>query len=135
MAVLPQAKGHAPALAYLRRLSTWGTALLQGIPPNFYLEHLDREVLGSMGFSPDDAKGRPYLFVRVPVFKQSIFRAAVARDGVPVADIIQVWLDVSSPPVSNEASQMRSVGMPLFRFSRRGREGCRSGTEITVASL
>jgi hypothetical protein len=68
------------------------------IPPRFYLENLNREVLGKMGFSPEGAEYRPYLFVRAPVYRKSVFRAAVIRDEVLVSDIIQVWLDVSSPP-------------------------------------
>jgi hypothetical protein len=79
-----------------------GYGFVQAIPPNFYLESLDREVLGMMGFSPDGAEYSPDLFVRVPVFQKSIFRAAVTRDGVPIADIIQVWLDVSSHPARDD---------------------------------
>jgi hypothetical protein len=95
--------GSRACLGLFAAAECLGYGSVQAIPPNFYLEHLDREVLGSMGFSPDGAEYRPDLFVRVPAFQESIFRAAVTRDGVPVADIIQVWLDVSSPPASNEA--------------------------------
>jgi hypothetical protein len=51
-----------------------------------------------MGFSPDGAEFRPDLFVRQPVFRKSVFYAAVTRDGVLVSDIIQIWLDITSPP-------------------------------------
>ena len=47
--------------------------------------------------SPDDAEFRPDLFLRQPVFEKSIFKAAVTRDGLLVSDIIQVWLDITSP--------------------------------------
>jgi hypothetical protein len=70
----------------------------QRVPPSFYLESLDREVLGRMGFSPDRAEFRPDLFVRQPVFRKSVFRAAVTREGILVSDIIQIWLDITSPP-------------------------------------
>ena len=63
-----------------------------------YLDSLDREVLTKMGFSPDGAKFRPELFVRQPVFRKSIFRAAVTRDDILASDIIQIWLDITSPP-------------------------------------
>jgi hypothetical protein len=36
--------------------------------------------------------------VRVPKNPQAVFRAAVEREGVPAADILQVWLDVSNHP-------------------------------------
>jgi hypothetical protein len=73
------------------------------ILPNFYLESLDRAVLGSLGLSPDDIEYRPDVFVRVPAFRESVFLAAVTHDRVPVADIIQVWLDVSSQTDRGEA--------------------------------
>ena len=74
----------------------FGTA--QRVPPSFYLESLDREVLARMGFSPEGAEFRPDLFVRQPVFRKSVFKAAVTRDGILVSDIIQIWLDITSPP-------------------------------------
>jgi hypothetical protein len=70
----------------------------QQVPPSFYLESLDRDVLARMGFSPDGAEFRPDLFVRQPVFRKSVFKAAVTRDGILVSDIIQIWLDITSPP-------------------------------------
>jgi hypothetical protein len=80
-----------------------GFGFVHGVPPYFYLESLDREVLGRMGLSPEGAEQRPDVYVRIPAFRESVFRAAVVRDGVPVADILQVWLDVSSHPARGEA--------------------------------
>ena len=94
-----------------------GFGSVQGILPNFYLEHLDREVLRGMGFSPDGAEYMPDLFVRVPVFRESVFRAAVTREGVLVADIIQIWLDITSPPACNKtlADEIRQGALePIF---------------------
>jgi hypothetical protein len=73
------------------------------VRPTFYLKQLDREALVSLGLSAQGAEYRPDVIVRVPVFRESIFRAAVIRDGVPVADILQVWLDISSSPACSEA--------------------------------
>jgi hypothetical protein len=68
------------------------------VPSRFYyLGNLDRDVLRRMGFSPDDAEFRPNLFVRQLVFRRSVLKAAVTRDGILVSDIIQVWLDITSP--------------------------------------
>lgn len=80
-----------------------GFGFVHGVPPYFYLESLDREVLSRMGLSPEGAEQRPDVCVRIPAFRESVFRAAVVRDGVPVADILQVWLDVSSHPARGEA--------------------------------
>ena len=74
-----------------------GFGFVHGVPPYFYLESLDREVLSRMGLSPEGAEQRPDVYVRIPAFRESVFRAAVVRDGVPVADILQVWLDVELP--------------------------------------
>jgi hypothetical protein len=80
-----------------------GFAFVRGVPPYFYLESLDREVLSRMGLSPERAEQRPDVYVRIPALRESVFRAAVVRDGVPVSDILQVWLDVSSHPARGEA--------------------------------
>ena len=80
-----------------------GFGFVHGIPPYFYLESLDRDVLSRMGLSPEGVEQRPDVYVRIPAFRESVFRAAVVRNSVPVADILQVWLDVSSHPARGEA--------------------------------
>jgi hypothetical protein len=86
-----------------------GCCFVHGVPPFFYLENLDRGVLTRMGLSPEAAERRPDLFVPVPVFRESVFRAAVVHDSVPVADLLQVWLDVSSHPArgGEQAEEIR----------------------------
>jgi hypothetical protein len=75
-----------------------GFGSAQRVPPRFYyLGNLDRDVFRRMGFSPDDAEFRPDLFVRQLVFRRSVLKAAVTRDGILVSDIIQIWLDITSP--------------------------------------
>ncbi len=96
-----------------------GFGFVHGIPPYFYLENLDREALSRMGLSPEGAEQRQDVYVRIPAFRESVFRAAVARDGVPVADIVQVWLDVSTHPARGEARPRRSAIACLHRSSRR----------------
>ena len=80
-----------------------GLGFVHGVPPSFYLENLDREVLARLGLSPEGAERSPDVSVRVPAFRESVFRAAVLREGVPVADILQVWLDVSAHPARGTA--------------------------------
>jgi hypothetical protein len=86
-----------------------GFGFVHGVPPYFYLESLDREVLHRMGLSPERAEPAPDLYVRVPIFRESVFRGAVEREGVPIADILQVWLDVGSHPARGaaQAEQIR----------------------------
>jgi len=38
------------------------------------------------------------VLVRVARWPESVFRGAVSVGGVPVADVIQCWLDVSAEP-------------------------------------
>jgi len=58
--------------------------------------------------------------VRVPSFRESIFRAAVVRHELPVCDVLQVWLDVADHP-SRGASQAkeiwRRVLVPLWKHA------------------
>ena len=52
--------------------------------------------------------------VRVPAFREPVFRAAVLQKGVPVADVLQVWLDVASHPARGavQAEEIRRRAGP-----------------------
>lgn len=76
----------------------FGLKFVHGSVPHVYLERLDREALAQMGMSVEDAEDRVDAIVRIPENPESVFRAAVNREGVPVSDILQVWLDVSNHP-------------------------------------
>jgi hypothetical protein len=75
-----------------------GVGFVHGAVPYLYLEHLSMPALEQLGLSVEDAKGQPDAYVRVPENKEAVFRAAVQHQGVPVSDILQVWLDVSNHP-------------------------------------
>jgi hypothetical protein len=95
-----------------------GFGFVHGVPPSFYLENLDREVLAHLGLSPEGAERAPDVYVRVPAFRESVFRAAVLRQGVPVADILQVWLDVAAHPARGavQAEEIRRRALaPIFK--------------------
>lgn len=74
-----------------------GVGFVRGVPPVVYLERPDSNLLEQLGISsgPSD---RIEVSVRIPAFKESIFRGAVDVDGLPVSDALQIWLDVSSHP-------------------------------------
>ena len=98
-----------------------GFGFVHGVPPYFYLESLDRDALKRMGLSPEGAEQKSDVYVRIPAFRESVFRAAVVRDGVPVADILQVWLDVGSHPARGEAQAeeiRHRVLVPIFGEKR-----------------
>jgi len=59
---------------------------------------LDTEILKGLGLSGDADENEADLFVRIPGNRESVFRGVVRKDGVPVSDILQVWLDVGQHP-------------------------------------
>jgi hypothetical protein len=98
-----------------------GFGFVYGVPHYFYLENLDRGVLNRMGLSPEGAEHAPDVFVRIPASRGTVFRGAVERNGVPVTDIMQVWLDVSSHPArgADQAEEIRRrVLLPFLQKNR-----------------
>ena len=85
-----------------------GFGVVRGVAPHLYLERLDPLALESLGLAPARPGQRADVFVRVPSFRESVFRAAVVQNGIPVCDIIQVWLDVADHP-SRGASQAKEI--------------------------
>jgi hypothetical protein len=71
---------------------------VHGIKPYLYLERLNAEVLKDLGLSGNAEEEIADLYVRIPGKRESVFRGVVRKDGVPVSDILQVWLDVSQHP-------------------------------------
>ncbi len=75
-----------------------GFKFVHGVPPHLYLERLDVDALKKLGLSVENPEGRPDVYIRIPENKEAVFRPVVRHQGVPVADILQVWLDVSNHP-------------------------------------
>lgn len=75
-----------------------GFGFVHGVPPHICMERVDPAVLEKWGLSLEDAEHSPDAFIRIPANPEAVFRAAVVKDGVPCADILQVWLDVSEHP-------------------------------------
>jgi hypothetical protein len=75
-----------------------GLGFVQGVTPHIYLERPEAEALRQLGLTVDDAERHADVCVRIPKNGVAVFRALVRRDGVPVSDILQVWLDVSNHP-------------------------------------
>jgi hypothetical protein len=98
-----------------------GLGFVRGAPLHLYLERLDLDVLRRLGLSVEDADRRADVQIRIPSNKESVFRAAVLREGLPVSDVLQVWLDVSAHPARGraQADQIRQrVLKPLFGKQR-----------------
>jgi hypothetical protein len=61
-------------------------------------ERLNAEVLKELGLSenvPDDSAD---VRIRIPGNRESVFRGVIRKSGVPVSDILQIWLDVGQHP-------------------------------------
>ena len=98
-----------------------GKGFVHGVKPHIYVEKPDAAFLKSLGLSAEGAEYAPDVLVRMPLFRESVFRAAVEPDGVQVADILQVWLDVSAFPArgAEQADELRkSVLAPIFKEAR-----------------
>jgi hypothetical protein len=75
-----------------------GIGFVHGVKPYLYLERLNAEALKEVGLSSDAEEKEADVFVRIPGNRESVFRGVVRKDGVPVSDILQVWLDVGQHP-------------------------------------
>jgi len=85
-----------------------GFGFVRGVAPHLYLERLDLPALEALGLAPARPGQHADVFVRVPSFRESVFRAAVVRNALPVCDVLQVWLDVADHP-SRGASQAKEI--------------------------
>ncbi|HTV55131.1 MAG TPA: hypothetical protein VMI06_09465 [Terriglobia bacterium] len=81
---------------------------VRGVASHLYLERLDYAALKRLGLSVEDAGRTPDVQLRVPENEESIFRPVVWNGGVPVSDVIQIWLDVANHParVKEQAEQI-----------------------------
>jgi Holliday junction resolvase len=99
-----------------------GFKFVHGVPPHFYMEYLDPAVLQELGLSMQNANDKVAdAYIRIPENPESIFRAAVERDGLLVSDVLQVWLDVSHHPARGKAQAdviRKKVLSHLFRIGR-----------------
>jgi len=75
-----------------------GIGFVHGVKPYLYLERLNARVLNDLGFSENAEENDADLYVRIPGNRESVFRGVVRKEGVPVSDILQVWLDARQHP-------------------------------------
>jgi len=75
-----------------------GLGFVHGVQPYLYLERMSQDIVESLGVSAKGAERQADIYVRIPGNRESVFRGAVVKEGVPSSDILQVWLDVSLHP-------------------------------------
>jgi hypothetical protein len=105
---------HSPApracLALFAAADLLDIGFVHGAPLHVYLERIEVDALNAFGLSAQRPRENGAdVYIRVPAAHESVFRAAVDRDGVPVSDVVQVWLDVSIHPArgSEQAEEIR----------------------------
>ena len=86
-------------LALFAAASALGLGFVKGVAPHVYVPRLDARSLAAWkNIRAADSRESPDIMLRQAQAPQSIFRGAVYAKDVPVSDILQVWLDVSSSP-------------------------------------
>lgn len=72
---------------------------VEGVPPYVYVQRLSpANIAAWKNIVPAEPGEQPDIILRQAPAPQSVFRGLVRKGGVPVCDILQVWLDVSSHP-------------------------------------
>jgi len=79
------------------------------VPPYVYLERVNSGVIRQLGLAIEDAGRRADVFIRIPDRPEAVFRAAVSRAGLPVTDVLQVWLDSGRPSNSRTGTGGRDL--------------------------
>jgi len=85
-------------LALFAAAEALGLGFVHGVEPYLYIERMEPEILEKLGFSAATVEVDPDVHVRILRNDESVFRAVVVNDGVPVCDVLQVWLDVAQHP-------------------------------------
>jgi hypothetical protein len=75
-----------------------GIGFVRGLKPYIYIERLNVDVLQALGLSENAEEQDADLYLRVPGNRETVFRGVVEKSGLPVSDILQVWLDVGQHP-------------------------------------
>jgi hypothetical protein len=101
-------RGSRTCLALFSACRALGLGFVRGAPQHVYAEDLGPAALDALGVYPVANASQAEVMLRRPLFPEAVFRACVLREGVPVADALQCWLDVSGHPVrgSEQAAEI-----------------------------
>jgi Holliday junction resolvase len=98
-----------------------GLGFVRGAPVHIYLERLTLDALNRLGLAIDHSARPSDVTVRIPANPEAVFRPRVFPDYVPVSDVLQVWLDVSTHPARGKEQAreiQRRLLKPLFGKQR-----------------
>ncbi len=79
--------------------ASWlGFGHVSGMPPLLYMERINSEVLRRLGLAKIEDSRAADVLVKIPSFKEALFRAAVILNNIRVSDVLQIWLESSVNP-------------------------------------
>ena len=90
---------HQACLGLFEAADLLGLGHVSGVPPYVYVSRISQpERQAWKELAPAAPGEQPHVIVKQALAPQSLFRGAVMKDEMRVADVLQVWLDVSSHP-------------------------------------
>jgi hypothetical protein len=101
-------------LALFAAADALGYGFVHGAPAHIYLESVTLDALGRLSLAIDHSGRSPNIYIRIPANREAVFRAQVKRGGVPVSDILQVWLDASTHPARGK-EQAREIRQRVLK--------------------
>jgi hypothetical protein len=110
--------GDRACLGLFAAARVLGLGHVEGAPVHVYAETVEPDAIRAAGLGEVLPGQQPDVILRIPREKESVFRGAVAVEGVRVSDPLQVWLDVSSHPARGReqaALVYRKVIKPMIR--------------------
>lgn len=80
----------------------WNFPFVQGVSPHILVKRYSPDLLRSLQLTIAEPGEAVDIFLREPIYPESVFRGVQLRDGIPVTDILQCWLDLLGHPARGE---------------------------------
>lgn len=88
---------HEACLGLFEAATRLKVGYVEGVPPYLYVRNLESALRWKQLVS-DERSTQPALIMRQALAPESLFRGREQRDGLFVADVLQIWLDSASHP-------------------------------------
>jgi hypothetical protein len=116
------AAGRRIAWGGFAAIARLGFQFVHGAPMYLYVDDLSEATLRRLNLVRAEPNQASQVILRKSRWPESIFRAAVEREGQPTTDVVQSWLDVSQHPARGpeQANVLWTrVIAPALRIDRR----------------
>jgi hypothetical protein len=80
----------------------WDFPFVQAVSPHILVKCYSPDLLRSLQLTIAEPGEAVDIFLREPIYSESVFRGVQLHDGIPIADILQCWLDLSGHPARGE---------------------------------